>query len=151
MMERRGGRVRCLIPRHCHAVSHYNSECAHLLPSVISFTSNKKYLIHLLGLIQTVEKLQKKCIIKFGETAIRIICNHEEGGVQVWSYVTLLTPSFSLFLDGNTGRSVWMPFSQSIASSLTLTMRSRSTCRPRHYLPRCAPHPRNTLELTKSS
>ncbi|KAF8468537.1 cell cycle checkpoint [Russula ochroleuca] len=38
-------------------------------------------------LIQTVEKLQKKCIIKFSETAMRIICNHEEGGVQVWSKI----------------------------------------------------------------
>ncbi|KAI0259104.1 cell cycle checkpoint [Gloeopeniophorella convolvens] len=38
-------------------------------------------------LIQTVEKLQKKCIIKFSDTAMRIICNNEEGGVQVWSCI----------------------------------------------------------------
>ncbi|KAH9981897.1 cell cycle checkpoint [Russula compacta] len=38
-------------------------------------------------LVQTIEKLQKKCIIKFSETAMRIICNHEEGGVQVWSKI----------------------------------------------------------------
>ncbi|KAI0292999.1 Hus1-like protein-domain-containing protein [Multifurca ochricompacta] len=36
-------------------------------------------------LIQTVEKLQKRCIINFSETAMCIICNNEEGGVQVWS------------------------------------------------------------------
>jgi HUS1 checkpoint protein len=46
------------------------------------------------GLIQTVEKLQKKCIIKFSEAAMRIICNQEEGGVHVWSYVVI--PSFTL-------------------------------------------------------
>ncbi|KAH9953684.1 cell cycle checkpoint [Russula dissimulans] len=46
-------------------------------------------------LIQTVEKLQKKCIIKFSETAMRIICNSEEGGVQVWSKIRV----DSLFTD----------------------------------------------------
>jgi HUS1 checkpoint protein len=41
------------------------------------------------GIIQAVEKLQKKCIIKFTETNMHIICNSEanEGGIQVWSYV----------------------------------------------------------------
>ncbi|KAF8263888.1 cell cycle checkpoint [Lactarius quietus] len=38
-------------------------------------------------LIQTVEKLQKKCIIKFSEADMRIICNQEEGGVHVWSKI----------------------------------------------------------------
>jgi HUS1 checkpoint protein len=42
-----------------------------------------------LGLIQTIEKLQKKCIVKFSEAAMHIICNQEEGGIQVWSCVTL--------------------------------------------------------------
>ncbi|KAI9451369.1 cell cycle checkpoint [Lactarius psammicola] len=46
-------------------------------------------------LIQTVEKLQKKCIIKFSETAMQIICNQEEGGVHVWSYVVV--PSLPFF------------------------------------------------------
>ena len=53
----------------------------------IPFRSSECYWTRALGLIQTVEKLQKKCIIKFSETAMRIICNHEEGGVQVWSCV----------------------------------------------------------------
>lgn len=38
-------------------------------------------------LIQTVEKLQKKCIIKFSDADMRIICNQEEGGVHVWSKI----------------------------------------------------------------
>jgi len=48
-----------------------------------------------IGLIQTVEKLQKKCIIKFSEASMRIICNQEEGGVHVWSYVVI--PSLPFF------------------------------------------------------
>jgi HUS1 checkpoint protein len=40
-----------------------------------------------LGLIQAVEKLQKKCIMKFTETEMHVICNDDanEGGIQVWS------------------------------------------------------------------
>ena len=38
-------------------------------------------------IIQAIEKLQKRCIIKFTESHMHIICNHDasEGGVQVWS------------------------------------------------------------------
>ncbi|CAA7265748.1 unnamed protein product [Cyclocybe aegerita] len=40
-------------------------------------------------IIQAIEKLQKKCIIKFTETSMHIICNHDanEGGIQVWSQI----------------------------------------------------------------
>ncbi|KAK7043886.1 Checkpoint protein hus1 [Paramarasmius palmivorus] len=40
-------------------------------------------------IIQAVEKLQKRCIIRFTETNIHIICNSEanEGGMQVWSQI----------------------------------------------------------------
>lgn len=39
------------------------------------------------GVIQAVEKLQKKCIIKFTQDEMHIICNDDanEGGIQVWS------------------------------------------------------------------
>ncbi|KAJ8468281.1 hypothetical protein ONZ45_g17296 [Pleurotus djamor] len=39
--------------------------------------------------VQSVEKLQKKCIVKFAPTEMRIICNHDanEGGIQVWSVI----------------------------------------------------------------
>jgi len=39
------------------------------------------------GIVQAIEKLQKKCIIKFTETQMHIICNDDanEGGIQVWS------------------------------------------------------------------
>ncbi|KAI9566892.1 cell cycle checkpoint [Boletus coccyginus] len=40
-------------------------------------------------IIQAIEKLQKKCIIKFTEDEMHIICNDDanEGGIQVWSVV----------------------------------------------------------------
>ena len=57
---------------------------------VYCMTINDAYV----GLIQTVEKVQRRCIIKFGETAMRIICNQEEGGVQIWSYVVILSLLF---------------------------------------------------------
>jgi len=46
---------------------------------------------------QAIEKLQKRCIIKFTESHMHIICNHDasEGGVQVWSQVKVQ----SLFRD----------------------------------------------------
>ncbi|ETW82603.1 hypothetical protein HETIRDRAFT_57794 [Heterobasidion irregulare TC 32-1] len=46
-------------------------------------------------IIQTVEKLQKKCIIKFNETEMHIICNTDESGVQVWSQIRTI----ALFTD----------------------------------------------------
>lgn len=40
-----------------------------------------------LEIVQSVEKLQKTCIIKFAEHEMRIICTGDvnEGGIQVWS------------------------------------------------------------------
>lgn len=40
--------------------------------------------------MQSVEKLQKKCTIKFAEHEMRIICAGDvnEGGIQVWSYAS---------------------------------------------------------------
>ncbi|KAN0092609.1 Checkpoint protein Hus1/Mec3 [Tylopilus felleus] len=40
-------------------------------------------------IIQAIEKLQKKCIIKFTEVEMHIICNDDanEGGIQVWSVI----------------------------------------------------------------
>ncbi|KAF8553883.1 cell cycle checkpoint [Imleria badia] len=48
-------------------------------------------------IIQAIEKLQKKCIIKFTEDEMHIVCNDDanEGGIQVWSVVKVE----SLFTD----------------------------------------------------
>ncbi|KAF8827750.1 hypothetical protein HHX47_DHR4000195 [Lentinula edodes] len=41
--------------------------------------------------MQSVEKLQKKCIIKFTEENMHVICNNDanEGGIQVWSQIKI--------------------------------------------------------------
>lgn len=41
------------------------------------------------GIVQAIEKLQKRFLIKFTETNMHIICNSDanEGGIQVWSCV----------------------------------------------------------------
>lgn len=38
-------------------------------------------------IVQAVEKLQDKCVVKFTETEMHIICASDatDGGVQVWS------------------------------------------------------------------
>jgi len=48
-------------------------------------------------IIQAIEKLQKKCVIKFTTTNMHIICNSDvnEGGIQVWSQIKVA----SLFTD----------------------------------------------------
>jgi len=40
-------------------------------------------------IIQTVERLQKRCVIKFTESEMHIICSNDvnEGGVQIWSQI----------------------------------------------------------------
>ncbi|KAI0346232.1 cell cycle checkpoint [Trametopsis cervina] len=42
-------------------------------------------------IVQTVEKLQKRCVIKFTETEMHIICANDvtEGGIQVWSQIKI--------------------------------------------------------------
>ncbi|KAI0352210.1 cell cycle checkpoint [Trametes cingulata] len=48
-------------------------------------------------IVQSVEKLQRKCTIKFAEQEMRIICTGDvnEGGIQVWSQIKVS----SLFTD----------------------------------------------------
>ncbi|KAI8980619.1 cell cycle checkpoint [Trametes punicea] len=48
-------------------------------------------------IVQSVEKLQKRCVIKFAEHEMRIICPGDvnEGGIQVWSQIKVS----SLFTD----------------------------------------------------
>lgn len=54
------------------------------------------------GIIQAVEKLQKKCIIKFTEDEMHIICNDDanEGGIQVWSWVASASSYFLCLTPG---------------------------------------------------
>ncbi|KAI0031105.1 cell cycle checkpoint [Vararia minispora EC-137] len=41
-------------------------------------------------IIQTVGKIQKKVVMRLGQSEVRIICNSDEGGVQVWSTIRVL-------------------------------------------------------------
>ncbi|KLO17351.1 cell cycle checkpoint [Schizopora paradoxa] len=52
------------------------------------FRANIENVVIFQRVLQCVEKLQKRCIIKFTEEEMHIICNQEsEDGVQVWSQI----------------------------------------------------------------
>ncbi|KDQ13494.1 hypothetical protein BOTBODRAFT_66718 [Botryobasidium botryosum FD-172 SS1] len=51
------------------------------------FRANIEHVSTFSHIIQSVEKLSKRCIIKLSETALQIICAETEGGVQVWSRI----------------------------------------------------------------
>lgn len=50
---------------------------------------------------QAVEKLQKRCIVKFTENEMHIICNNDagEGSIQVWSCVRFPRPAHTPVTD----------------------------------------------------
>ncbi|KAH7928104.1 cell cycle checkpoint [Leucogyrophana mollusca] len=64
-------------------------------------------------IIQAVEKLQKKCIIKFTETEMHIICNDDanEGGTQVWSVVKIDSIFTSYRIQSNANNQITMTIS----------------------------------------
>ncbi|KAH8118180.1 cell cycle checkpoint [Phellopilus nigrolimitatus] len=52
------------------------------------FRANIEHVQTFQRIIQAIEKLQKRCIVRFTETDMHIICNEEtEDGVQVWSQI----------------------------------------------------------------
>ncbi|PAV16477.1 cell cycle checkpoint [Pyrrhoderma noxium] len=52
------------------------------------FRANIDHVQTFSRILQAVEKLQKRCIMRFTETEMHIICNEEsEDGVQVWSQI----------------------------------------------------------------
>ncbi|KAH9940824.1 cell cycle checkpoint [Epithele typhae] len=61
------------------------------------FRTNITNIETFIKIIQSVEKLQKRCTIKLCEQEIRVICNGDanEGGIQVWSSIK----ASSLFTD----------------------------------------------------
>ncbi|CAK5270303.1 unnamed protein product [Mycena citricolor] len=77
-------------------------------------------------IIQAVEKLQKKCIMKFTEEVMCIICNSEdnEGGIQVWSQITVLSLFDSYRIQSNAANVITMSLS---SEALLATLRSAST------------------------
>ncbi|EIN08739.1 cell cycle checkpoint [Punctularia strigosozonata HHB-11173 SS5] len=61
-------------------------------------------------IIQSIEKLQKKCIIKFTEPDIYIICNNDvnEGGVQVWSQIRVSSIFTDYRIQSNSNNEITM-------------------------------------------
>lgn len=65
-------------------------------------------LILAVEIVQAIEKLQKRCIIKFAEQDMRIICTGDsnEGGIQVWSCVLNATTIVSCSTADSIPRSI---------------------------------------------
>ncbi|KAJ7680030.1 checkpoint protein Hus1/Mec3 [Mycena rosella] len=77
-------------------------------------------------IIQAIEKLQKKCIIKFSEDVMCIICNSEanEGGIQVWSQIKVDSLFTSYRIQSNAANVITMALS---SEALLATLRSASS------------------------
>ncbi|KAF8149076.1 checkpoint protein Hus1/Mec3 [Crassisporium funariophilum] len=76
--------------------------------------------------IQAIEKLQKKCIIKFTETNMHIICNSEanEGGIQVWSQIKVDSLFTNYRIQSNANNEITMALA---SEALLGALRSAST------------------------
>ncbi|KAJ7784585.1 checkpoint protein Hus1/Mec3 [Mycena metata] len=77
-------------------------------------------------IIQAIEKLQKKCIMKFSEDVMYIICNSEanEGGIQVWSQIKVDSLFTSYRIQSNASNVITMALS---SEALLATLKSAST------------------------
>lgn len=75
--------------------------------------------------IQSIEKLQKKCLIKFTETNMQIICNdsHNEGGIQVWSQIKVDSIFTGYRIQSNANNEITMGLS---AEALLAVLKSAS-------------------------
>ncbi|KAF9457489.1 checkpoint protein Hus1/Mec3 [Collybia nuda] len=64
-------------------------------------------------IMQSIEKLQKKCIIKFTETNMHIICNNDanEGGIQVWSQIKVDSLFVGYRIQSNAANEITMALS----------------------------------------
>ncbi|KAF8638968.1 hypothetical protein AX17_001829 [Amanita inopinata Kibby_2008] len=64
-------------------------------------------------IVQSTEKLQKKCIVKFTEEDMHIICNSEtnEGGLQVWSKVKVDTIFSNYRIQSNSENAITLTLS----------------------------------------
>ncbi|RXW16902.1 hypothetical protein EST38_g8956 [Candolleomyces aberdarensis] len=62
------------------------------------------------GIIQAIEKLQKKFLIKFTEGTMHVICNSDtnEGGIQVWSQIKISSIFSQYRIQSNSGNEITM-------------------------------------------
>ncbi|KII84360.1 hypothetical protein PLICRDRAFT_46253 [Plicaturopsis crispa FD-325 SS-3] len=77
-------------------------------------------------IVQAIEKLQKKCVIKFNETEMTIICNNEanEGGIQVWSSIKVPSLFTSYRIQSNANNEITLLLSP---EALLAALRSASS------------------------
>lgn len=80
-------------------------------------------------IIQAIEKLQKKCIIKFTETNMHIICNSEanEGGIQVWSQIKVDSLFSNFRIQSNANNEITMALSSEALLGALKSASSSST------------------------
>lgn len=81
-------------------------------------------------IIQAVEKLQRKCIIKFTENEMHIICNDDanEGGIQVWSVVKVDSIFTNYRIQSNANNQITVALStEALLSSLRSSSASASS------------------------
>ncbi|KDQ24948.1 hypothetical protein PLEOSDRAFT_1067649 [Pleurotus ostreatus PC15] len=77
-------------------------------------------------IIQAIEKLQKKCIIKFSDAEMRVICNNDanEGGIQVWSVIKVDSVFTNYRIQSNANNEITVLLS---AEALLSALKSAST------------------------
>lgn len=77
-------------------------------------------------IVQAVEKLQDKCVVKFTETEMHIICTSDatDGGVQVWSQVKVDSLFVEYRIQSNTNNQITLSMS---SEALLTTLRSACT------------------------
>ncbi|CCL99927.1 uncharacterized protein FIBRA_01952 [Fibroporia radiculosa] len=75
---------------------------------------------------QAIEKQQKRCIIRFSENEMRIICNNDvnEGGIQVWSQIKARSLFTEYRVESNANNEITMTIS---TEALLSALRSAST------------------------
>ncbi|KAL0571124.1 Checkpoint protein hus1 [Marasmius crinis-equi] len=83
-------------------------------------------------IIQAIEKLQKKCVIRFTETNIHIICANEanEGGMQVWSQIKIDSIFSEYRIQSNSNNEITVNIS---AEALAAALKSCSSNANRSY------------------
>ncbi|EIM90672.1 cell cycle checkpoint [Stereum hirsutum FP-91666 SS1] len=81
-------------------------------------------------IIQTVEKLQKKCIVKFTESEMHIICNTDESGVQVWSQIRVISLFADYRIQSNANNEISLALSTTALSAALRSATSNSSSNP---------------------
>ncbi|KIY52061.1 cell cycle checkpoint [Fistulina hepatica ATCC 64428] len=84
-----------------------------------------------LKIVQSVERLQKKCIVQFSPTHMHLICNHDanEGGVQMWSKIGIGSIFSEYRIESNSNDTITMvvPFDALLVALRSASINSTET------------------------